>query len=147
MYRYNFKIGYSLTEDQITRLISPDDDDPRAGFISWDNLATQQVWSASASLPMQLAKKWSAFMNFSASYIDNQADYGDGAIVDVQAFTYSIYQQHTFDLPNKFKAELSGYYSGPGVWGGVFKYETTWALNIGLQRKFIQDKLLSLIHI
>jgi len=140
-YRYNFKIGYSLTEDQITRLISPDDMDARAGFITWDNLATQQVLSASASLPMQLAKKWGAFMNFWASYIDNQADYGDGAVVDVQAFTYGFYQQHTFDLPSKFKLEISGYFSGPGVWGGVFKYNPNGALNVGLQRKFLADKL------
>ncbi|MBV6655843.1 MAG: TonB-dependent receptor, partial [Mameliella sp.] len=42
-YRYNFKIGYSKTTDQITRLLAPDEDDPRAGFISWDNLASQTV--------------------------------------------------------------------------------------------------------
>ena len=35
-YRYNVKLGYSLTEDQITRLIGPDDSDPRASFINWD---------------------------------------------------------------------------------------------------------------
>lgn len=140
-YRYNLKVGYSKTTDQITRLIGPDDSDPRANFISWDNLATQEVWSANLSLPMQLAKKWNAYFNISGSHIDNQADYGDGAVVDVQAFTYSIYQQHTFELPWKLKGEISGYFSGPGVWGGVFEYNETWSLNLGLQRKFLQDKL------
>jgi outer membrane receptor protein involved in Fe transport len=33
-YRYNFKLSYSRTLDQITRLIGPDDTDPRAGFIT-----------------------------------------------------------------------------------------------------------------
>ncbi|MCC6459879.1 MAG: outer membrane beta-barrel protein, partial [Saprospiraceae bacterium] len=61
--------------------------------------------------------------------------------VDVQAFTYSIFQQHTFDLPFGFTAEISGYFSGPGVWGGVFVYETSWSLDLGLQRKFLQDRL------
>jgi iron complex outermembrane recepter protein len=140
-YRYNFKIAYSKTDDQITRLISPDEENPKAGFITWDNLATQTVWSANISAPVQLTKIWNAYFNISASHINNQADYGDGAIVDVQAFTYSIFQQHTFDLPWKLKAEVSGYFSGPGVWGGVFKYESNGALNLGLQRKFIQDKL------
>lgn len=140
-YRYNFKLAYSRTDDQITRLIAPDDEDPRAGFITWDNLAMQTVTSMNISAPMQFGKKWNAYFNVSASYLDNQADYGDGAIVDVQAFTYSIYQQHTFDLPAKFKGEISGYFSGPGVWGGVFVYETSWSLNLGLQRKFFQDKL------
>jgi iron complex outermembrane receptor protein len=98
-YRYNFKVAYSRTIDQITRLIAPDDEDPRAGFITWDNLAQQTIYSANISAPVQFAKGWNAYFNAGASYIDNQADYGDGAVVDVQAFTYNIYQQHTFKLP------------------------------------------------
>ncbi|TNE53915.1 MAG: TonB-dependent receptor [Bacteroidetes bacterium] len=140
-YRYNFKLAYSRTTDQITRLMSPDDTDPRAGFITWDNLADQTVVSLNVSAPVQILKKWNAYFNASASYLDNQADYGDGAIVDVQAYTYNIYQQHTFDLPAGFKGEISGYFSGPGVWGGVFLYETSWSLDLGLQRRFWQDRL------
>ncbi len=141
-YRYNFKVGYSLTTDQITRLIGPDPTKPTAGFITWANLATQKIWSANISAPIQITKKWSAFFNFSGSHLDNQADYGEeGGVVDIQAFTYSIFQQHTFNLPWKLKGEISGYYSGPGVWGGVFEYNPTWSLNLGLQRKFLQDKL------
>ena len=140
-YRYNFKLAYSKTIDQITRLIGPDENDPRANFISWANLADQTIYSFNASLPFQFTKKWNAFFNLSASHIDNQADYGDGAVVDVQIFTYSFYQQQTINLPNKFVAEISGYFAGPGVWGGVFKYESSWALNLGLQRKFLNDQL------
>ena len=140
-YRYNFKLAYSKTIDQITRLIGPDEIDPRANFISWDNLADQTIMSFNTNLPFSFTKNWNAFFNFSASHIDNQADYGDGAVVDVQVLTYSVFQQHTFNLPSKFVAEISGYYSGPGVWGGVFEYESSWALNLGLQRKFINDQL------
>ena len=49
--------------------------------------------------------------------------------------------QHTIDLLAKLKGEVSGYYSGPGIWGGVFEYGPTWSLNLGLQRKFLKDKL------
>jgi hypothetical protein len=140
-YRYNFKLGYSRTTDQITRLIAPDKENPLAGFITWANLAEQTISSFVVSAPVQITKKWNAYFNASASYLDNQADYGEGAIVDLQAFTYSIYQQHTFDLPGGFKAEISGYYGGPGIWGGVFVYESSWSLDLGLQRKFLRDKL------
>lgn len=139
--RYNFKAGYSRTKDQITRLIAPADDDPRAGFITWANLANQSIYSVNASAPVQILKKWNAYFNVSASHIDNQADYGDGKVVDLQAFTYNIYQQHTFDLPLGLKAEISGYYSGPGIWGGVFVYESSWSLDLGLQRRFLKDRL------
>jgi iron complex outermembrane receptor protein len=140
-YRYNFKIAFSKTEDQITRLIAPDENDDRAGFITWENLAEQNIVSFNASLPMQLTKWWNFYFNAGASYLDNQADYGNGAVVDVQAFTYSFFQQSTFTLPWKLTGEISGYFSGPGVWGGVFRYESNWSLNVGLQRKFFNDKL------
>ena len=140
-YRYNFKLGYSKTTDQITRLIAPDEVDPRANFISWANLAEQTVVSFNFSAPVQINKKWSAYFNASASYLDNQADYGDGAVVDVQAFTYSIYTQQTFNLPAGFTGEISGWFSGPGVWGGVFEYDPSWSLDVGLQKKFFNDAL------
>lgn len=140
-HRYNFKIAYSRTANQITRLIGPDATDPRANYITWANLAMQTVWSANISAPVQIVKWWNAYFNISGSHLDNQADYGDGAVVDVQAFTYNIFQQHTFDLPLGFKGEISGWYSGPGVWGGVFLYESSWSLDLGLQRKFLLDKL------
>jgi len=140
-YRYNFKIAYSKTDDQITRLIAPATDDVRAGFITWDNLASQTVLNFSASAPIQVNKWWSIFANANASYIDNQADYGNGATVDVQVFSYNTFQQHTFTLPKGFKGEISGWYGGPGVWGGVFKYDSSWSLNLGLQKKFLNDQL------
>jgi len=140
-YRYTFKLAYSNTSNQITRLIGPDELDPRAGFISWDNLATQKLYNFNVSLPFDVNKWWNVYMNLSASYIDNQADYGDNGVVDVQAGTYNVYQQHTFSLGNKWKAELSGWYGGPGVWGGVFLYDPSYSLNLGVQRKFLNDKM------
>jgi len=140
-YRYNFKLSYSRTTEQITRLIAPDTEDERANFITWENLASQTVFSLNISAPFQVREGWNSYVNFSASHLNNQADYGNGAVVDVQAFTYSIYQQQTFDLPKGFKGEVSGYFGGPGVWGGVFKYESSWSLDVGLQKKFFNDAL------
>ncbi len=140
-YRFNFKLAYSNTLDQITRLIGPDADDPRASFISWDNLATQTIWSFNASMPLTVTEKWSTYVNLSGSHIDNQADYGEDGSVDVQAYTYNIYMQNTITLPKGFKGEVSGWFSGPGVWGGVFLYDESWSLNLGLQKNFLQDRL------
>ena len=142
-YRYNLKLAYSKTDGQITRLIAPDGADPRANFITWANLAEQTVWSANLSAPVQISKIWSAYFNASASYINNQADYSQdgGGIVDIQAFSYNFYSQQSFTLPKGFKAEVSGWYSGPGVWGGVFKYQPNWSLNLGLQKRFLNDQL------
>jgi iron complex outermembrane receptor protein len=140
-YIYNFKVSYSRTSDQITRLIGPDESDERAGFISWDNIASQTVIGFNFSAPITVKEWWNMYLNVSASHIDNQADYGGGAVVDVQAFTYNLYQQQTFTLAKGFIGEISGYYSGPGVWGGVFEYDSNYSLNLGIQKKFLNNKL------
>jgi len=140
-YRYNFKLSYSKTTDQITRLIGTDNSDAKASFINWDNLGEQNIISLNISAPVQITEKWSAYLNFSGSHIDNQASYPDGNVIDLQAWNYSIYQQHTINLPKGFVGEVSGWYSGPGIWGGVFKYDNSYSLNLGLQKKFLQDKL------
>ncbi|NJC26296.1 TonB-dependent receptor [Neolewinella antarctica] len=140
-FRYNFKLAYSQTSDQITRLIGPDPFDSRAKFISWDNLASNTVVSFNASIPVTVTKWWNAFFNLNAAHIDNQADYGENGMVDVQVFTYSGFSQQTFNLPYDLTAELSGFYSGPGVWGGVFEYDPIYSINVGLQRRFLNDQL------
>lgn len=140
-YKYNFKIAYSRTIDKITRLIGPDENDPRANYISWDNLASETVYSINASLPFSVKKVWDIYFNLGASHVNNQANYGDGAVVDVKVFTYNFYAQNTFKLPKEFKIELSGWYSGPGVWGGVFRYDANWSIDAGIQKEFFDQKL------
>lgn len=140
-YRMNFTLAYSLTSNQLTRLIGPDDVDPRASYISWANLATQEIYSLNASLPFDINKWWTSYFNANFSQIDNQADYGNGAIVDVQVFSYNFYQSQTFSLPAGLKFEVSGWFSGPGVWGGVFLYNEQYSLDLGLQKRFLNEKL------
>ncbi len=140
-YRFSFKLGYSLTTDQITRLIGPDDSDPRANYISWENLAEQRTLALNVSAPFSITKKWDFYVNATGSHIDNQADYGDGKRVDVQVFTYNFYAQNTFKLGKGWNAEVSGWYAGPGVWGGVFLSNPCWSLDLGLQKKFLRDRL------
>jgi hypothetical protein len=62
------------------------------------------------SVPFDINKWWNAYMNFGVSYTDNQADYGDGKVVDVQAGSYNIFQQHTFSLGKKWKGEIFWWY-------------------------------------
>ena len=68
-YRYNFKLAYSKTIDQITRLIGPDDEDSRASFITWDNLSSQTVYSANISAPVQVRKGWNAYFKAGDAYV------------------------------------------------------------------------------
>lgn len=138
-YRYNFKLSYSKTNDQITRLVAPDKEDPRAAFISYANLAEQTAYGFNISAPIGVTEWWNMYLNLGCGYLDNQADYGNGAIVDVQAFTYNLFQQSTFALPRGYTGEITGWFAGPGIWGGVFEYDTRYSIDLGLQKKFFND--------
>ena len=139
--RYNLKIAYSKTLDQLTRLIGPDESDPRAKFINWDNLNEQKVYNASLSLPFEFGEKWNSFFDISGGFIDNQAKYSNGTEVDFQTWTYNIYQQHTIKLPHGYTGEISGWFAGPNLYGATFRNDTSWSLNLGLQKRFLNDQL------
>jgi iron complex outermembrane receptor protein len=57
-YRYNFKLSYSKTLDQITRILAPDDVDIRVNFITLDNLANQEVFCFNLSVPIDITENW-----------------------------------------------------------------------------------------
>ncbi|NJB87699.1 outer membrane receptor protein involved in Fe transport [Lewinella marina] len=139
--RYNFKLAYSRTEDQVAQLLSPDSFDPRAGFETYDNLARQTVYSFTASAPIQLFTWWRTYLNATGGYLSNEADYGEGGTVNIEVFNYRFYNQNTFTLPGGFTAEVTGQYIGPGVGGGTFEYNGFGVINLGLQRRFLQQQL------
>ncbi|MGB3801549.1 MAG: TonB-dependent receptor [Lewinella sp.] len=139
--RYNFKLAYSLTDDQVAQLFSPDDSITLAGFETYDNLARQTVISFTASAPIQITDWWRTYLNGTAGYISNEADYGRNAQVDIDLFNYRFYNQNTFTLPAGFTGEITGQYIGPGVGGGIFVYDGFGIMSVGLQRRFLDNSL------
>ena len=139
--RYNFKLAYSRTDDQVAQLFLPDEANPLAGFETYDNLAHQSVFNFTASAPVQVTEWWSSYVNGSAGYIHNVANYPDMGNVDISLFTYRLYNQNTFTLPGGFTGEITGQYIGPGVGGGIFVYDGFGLVNLGLQRRFLSNQL------
>ncbi|WP_116127116.1 TonB-dependent receptor domain-containing protein [Lewinella sp. IMCC34183] len=139
--RFNFKLAYSRTEDQVAQLLSPDSLDARAGFETYDNLAQQTVYSFTASAPVEVTSWWRTYLNASAGYLSNEADYGEDGSVNIEVFNYRFINQNTFKLPGKLTLELTGQYIGPGVGGGTFEYTGFGTVNVGLQRRFLSDQL------
>ena len=140
-YRYTTKLSYSRTEDQITRLIRRADFDERGQYITWENLANQTVVALNVSVPTQLAEWWETYLSATGNYTRNEADYPDGSSIDLSAFNFNFYNQHTFSIGGGWKAEVSGWFAGPGIWGGTFETKAMGALNVGAQKKLLNDKL------
>ena len=136
--RFNTTLSYSHTQDQITRFL--DTAGTKANYITWLNLANQYAYSVAFSAPIQIKKWWNSFTNMTGSHVRNQADFGEGKIVSLNASTFNVYSQQTFTLPKGWSAEVSGWYNSPSLWGGTFKMNAMWSMDMGIQKKIMKDK-------
>jgi iron complex outermembrane receptor protein len=53
---------------------------------------------------------------------------------------YGGYMQQTFTLGKDYTAELSGWYSGPSVWGGTWKTKPQSGVDAGIQKLLFAKK-------
>lgn len=137
-YKFNTTLSYSHTQDQITRFL--DTAGTSANYITWLNLSNQYAYSLAFSAPIQIRKWWNSFTNMTGSHIRNQADFGEGKVVALNVSTFNIYSQQTFTLPKGWTAEVSGWYNSPSIWGGTFKMNAMWSMDMGIQKKILKDK-------
>ncbi len=134
-YTLNTTLNYSHVNDVFTQLV--DTAELSKSFITKKNLATQDVFSLNISYPF--SKKWySVFSNLNANYSHYKANFGTGRIVDLDAYAFNIYQQHTFKLGKGYTAELSGFYSSPSIWQGTFKSKSMWGIDGGLLKTILK---------
>jgi iron complex outermembrane receptor protein len=138
-YTLNTTLSYSHTNDLMAELTDTSGTDG-AAFIRTENIAEQDLVSLSISYPFSLSKSWNVFANTSVTNSHNEADFGQGRIVDISATMFNIYMQHSFMLPKKFTFEVSGWYNSPGIWGGNFKSGEMWSIDAGIQKKIFNDR-------
>lgn len=58
----------------------------------------------------------------------------------VQANVVSIYGQNTWTFPKSWKAEVSGWMSTPGIWGGTYVTRSQGSLDIAVQKEVAKGK-------
>ena len=139
--RYTTKLSYSRTDDQIAQLTRKATFDDRAQYITWENLSAQTVVALTVSIPAQLTPWWETYFTATGTHTDNEAAFADGAAIDLARFSANAYNQHTFDVGGGWRAELSGWFAAPGIWGGTFETEALGAVGVGAQKRFFRNKL------
>ena len=137
-YKLNTTLSFSHTKDLITRIT--DTSGEKASYITWLNLANQYNYSISLGAPIPITEWWSTFTNATGFYTKNEADYGEGRIVDLDVYAFNVFSQHTFKLPWDLSMEVSGWYNSPGLWGGTFEMESMWSIDAGIQKKVLDGR-------
>lgn len=141
-YRYTASLSYSITDDFFTQIT--DTFGNQASFITQENLATREVYSANVSAPVAIQKWWNTYTNLNVSRTRNTGDFNlpgeEGKAIDIARTTVNVYQQHTFTLPGKVSLELSGFYASPSIWGANYLTRAFWGINAGAQVRFLDEK-------
>ncbi len=136
-YTLNTSIRYSFIRDfsaQVTEAVGTNQN-----FLIARNVANQKVINLGISYPTRFTKWWSVYASVNAYRSIYEATNED--FIPISQNTLSFYAQNTFKLPRGFRAEVSGWYSSPSVWGGTYRTKSLGSLNLAVQKKIMNDRM------
>lgn len=135
-YMLNTTIGFSHVKDFATQTT---DTTNNATFVQQKNLATQRILSFSVGSPLPIAKWWNGYANVWYNYQMFKGKIGDNEVkTDIPMF--GAYMQHSFTLGKGYTAELSGWFSGPSIWGATWRTKSLGGLDFGVQKQVLKKQ-------
>ncbi len=132
----NTTIGYSFVKDYATQTT---DTLNNATYVQQKNLATQKIISFSIGSPLPIAKWWNGYANIWYNYQIFNGQIGEKEL-HTELPLYGAYMQHTFTLGKDYSAELSGWFSGPNIWGATWKTKSQGGVDLGFKKDLMQKK-------
>lgn len=137
-FRLTTALNYSHVKDIFAQI--PDTVEKTKGFLYKQNLATQDIVSLNVSYPFQY-KWYSFFATANAFYSYYKANLGGGdRNIEQGVFSFTYFMQNSFKLGKGWTGEISGYYSAPTLWQGVFKSKALGFVDVGLQKQLFENK-------
>jgi hypothetical protein len=147
----NYEVGYSFKEISLSlnyanvkgmiTQVSRQNDATRQIEVQRQNFGQANLYNANLYIPIKVTKKWSMQNNFSTAY----QEYKDGGLVGAAyqrskvSFNFNTSQAIAFS--KTFRAELSFWYDSPRIRGVEETTIAQYALNFGLQKTLMQNKL------
>lgn len=132
----NTTIGYSHVKDYATPTT---DTTNNATYLQQKNLATQQIISFSVGSPLPIAKWWNGYANIWYNYQIFKGQIGDNAL-HIEIPLFGAYMQHSISLGHEYTAEVSGWFSGPSIWGATWRTKSQGGMDLGFQKQLMQKK-------
>jgi outer membrane receptor protein involved in Fe transport len=136
----NTTLSASRTDDFFTQLT-----DTLAGgktFIIQRNLGKVDNLGLNIAAPLPFAKWYDGFLNIGSNLQHYSADFGKGKTIERDILSWTLYMQNTFNFGKGWAAELSGFYASPGIWGGTFITNQISNVDIGVQKKVLNENAL-----
>jgi len=133
MYAMTTSVSYTHTTGFFAEIT--DTTETSRSFIQPRNLGYQDNISFNINTPIPIAKWWNAYVGLYVYQVHNVATFEDNKTIDLRITSYGGYMQQTFNMTKTWSAEMSGWFNGPGVWGGTFKNRPMGGLDIGMKKE------------
>ena len=129
-------LGYSHTRDVMTEVILTVN---KATYVTQLNLQSQNSYNININTPFTFTKWWSGNVNFNGFYLGFKSDSLLGGNLNKGRAAFQAKALQTFSFGKGFKAELSGDYQSPLVYG-VFNIKPQYAVDAGISKSFANKK-------
>ncbi len=136
-HQYHLNAGYSFTNDAILETMTQDNE-TKAGYVSRDNLARQNVYYANFHIPVRIAKFWNTTTNINAFYMGFDGQLNNSELKQGQ-FAYNVRNNHNFTLLPTLTAEASLNYQSPLVYS-IYHIKDQWGLDLGVSKSLMEKK-------
>lgn len=132
-------LSYNNTSDVISQIIKPlEGSEGKIRYLTPDNVAKLKNMALSLTVPVPVAKWWSANF-FTTVYNNHYTGVYDTIAIDLNYTSFMANLTNSFTLGKGFSAELSGFYRHRGV-DQLTKVEPLYQMSIGLQKQIMQGR-------
>lgn len=141
-YVYKGKLTAALNYSQVKAVFTQvyDTIETTKTFISKINLSDQKILSLNLDYNIQYRRYYST-ININSYYSRYKANLGLGRQLDIDILSANIQLLQSIRIGKTYTAEMQFYYSSPSIWQGTFKSKTITSLELGLQKTFLDNKL------
>lgn len=136
--KYQFALSYSSTNDAFSTVLLQDDDDKTTTIII-DNLDKVKEFGFRAIVPLRLTNWWSMDNTINFTHTSYESIIEETKLSS-DLFSYSIQNQHVFNLSNGYKFELFGALYGP-INVGQFVVQKQYWVDFGISKSLMNDRL------
>lgn len=133
-----FSLEYMKTKDEMT-FVTEQDDETGVGTATVVNMENFERFGGSLFFPLDFIPKVSGYGGVIANFNRFDSPYLN-EIFQVDFWSITTFLQANINLPWDMQGEIGGWFTNGGQ-DGIIAYEHLYGVSIGLEKKFLDDKL------
>jgi outer membrane receptor protein involved in Fe transport len=128
-------LSFSRTQDNITEVIAPSDNDPNVTVQTNKNLDTADIFGLFLIIPADVTAWWRTSNSVNFYYGSYSGTVANTTIENEGNFTFNCNSVNNFKLGNGYSAEFTGNYRARELYA-YMDVDPIWSINVGFQKKF-----------